>query len=116
MEEGSGGQEETLTNDGECPVPPLTPPTSYLPLLSPTDQQGLGSGGFSGGQRCISPGSVALRALHRFRNHNVRLRHRCVDFLPVRQTPLRPTHSQEYTHKKKMYTRHGHNISPLYVI
>lgn len=48
-----------------------------------SDQQGLGSGGFPGGQRRLPPGPVALRALHRVWDHHLHLRRGCAHLLPV---------------------------------
>lgn len=83
----------TLRNDDKC----LSPPPPSLILISPSsllhfsDQQGISSGGFSGGQRSIPPGSVALGALHCVWNHNVHLCHRCTDLLPVWKATVKAT-------------------------
>lgn len=72
-----------------------------LSLLHFSDQQGIGSGRFSGGQRSISPGTVALSALHCVWDHNVHLRHRCIDFLPVRKATIKAALAQGYTQKRQ---------------
>ena len=94
----------TLTNDDEC----LSLlfflfffKNPYLALLSPPDQQGVGSGGFSGGERSVSPGSVALGALHCVWDHHVHLCHRRVDLLPVWKTTIKARilcHTYTHTH------------------
>lgn len=100
----------TLTNDDKYHSFFFLP-LLLLILISPSsllhfsDQQGISSGGFSGGQRSVPPGSVALSALHCVWNHNVHLCHRRVDFLPVWKTAVKATLSQGYKKKKKKKTR-----------
>lgn len=87
-----------MTNGDKCPSL-LSPTLMLISLLHFADQQGIGSGRFSGGQRSISPGAVALSALHCVWDHNVHLRHRCIDFLPVRKATLKAALVQGYTQK-----------------
>lgn len=93
----------TLTNDDKCCSLLFFFTLIFISvsrLLFYSDQQGIGSGGFSGGQRCVSPGSLALGALHRVWNHNVHLCHRCVDFLPIRKTTIKATLSNGHAYKR----------------
>lgn len=113
----------TLINDDQCPFLLSIPLLSYLSIFSClhfSDQQGIGSGRFPGSQRSVSPGTVALSALHCVWNHDVHLCHRCIDFLPVWKTTVKATLAQGYAHTQKK-TSHmpwistHPNISPLNV-
>jgi len=96
--EAQGGRWQMMTNSNLSSFPSLLSSNPYLALLSPQDQQGVGWGGFSGGQRSISPGSVALGALHCLWNHHVYLCHRRIDFLPVWKTTIKATTRHTHTH------------------
>lgn len=86
---------------------------SLSSLLSFSDQQGIGSGGFSGGQRRLSPGSVALSALHCVWYHNVHLCHRCIDFLPVWETAIKATLAQGYSQTSHTFHEYQHTCQHI---